>query len=147
MSTSHPKNLHRSYNSNSDLELKNTDEYNKRLAIMNELLISNPELLNNFCKRNSKTPCRLRMKNPFNFTPKIHLHGLNSRQLSPKETTNLKIKKYMNHNKNINYNLNNIKKNRTKPNFRDMNTSPLMRHVCIQEDSRNINTNKKKKEQ
>ena len=59
---------------------------NKRQVIMNELLISNPDLLNNFHKRYSKTPGRLRMKNKTNvlhstkYTNLLSNKNKNSRQ-------------------------------------------------------------------
>ena len=137
MTTHHNiKNLHRSFNCHSN------DDENKRIAIMNELLISNPELLNNFRKRNSKTPCRLRMKSPS--TSKSNLNLLGLKQLSPKETKNTKNKYSLNNNSQIKRNR--MNKNKSNRNFRDMNTSPLMRHVCVQEDSRNTNTINNKKD-
>ena len=136
----HQRNLHKSLNvNNNNLEFKNNEEY-KRITIMNELLISYPDLLNNFCRRNSNTPCRLRMKSPF--ISKSNSNLLNSKKFLSKESANLKIKKYKS---NSQIRKQNMKQNKLNRNFREMNTSPLMRHICIQEDSRNINIIKNRK--
>ena len=112
---------------------------------MNELLISHPDLLENFKRRHSKTPCRLRIKSPL--TSKSNSNFFDSRKMSPRETFNVKIKT-----KKINPHIRkqNIKQNNIKKNFREMNTSPLIRHVNIQGEKKTINilknhNNKKKK--
>ena len=56
---------------------------NQRERIMNELFLSNPDLLDNFQRRYSKTPCRLRMKS--SFSSKNHI-------LNSTKYTNLRIK-------------------------------------------------------
>ena len=80
---------------------KKKENKNKTQTIMNELLISNPDLLNNFQRRYSKTPCRLRMKNKndiFNYQ---------------KNFTNLISK--------------NSKRNKLNQTLKKNNTSPLMK--------------------
>ena len=58
---------------------------NKTAKMMNELLLSNPDLLENFQRRYSKTPCRSRTKN--SFSPKNKRDNHNSTKY-----TNLRIK-------------------------------------------------------
>jgi len=115
------------------------------MTIMNELLISYPDLLDNFRKRNSKTPCRLRIKSPL--TSKSNSNFFDSRKMSPRETFNYKIKtkKINPQNRKLN-----TKKNIFTKNFREMNTSPLIRHINVQGEKKTINilqnhNNKKKK--
>ena len=130
------------YGSN-NLDIKKSQE-NKRMTIMNELLISHPDLLENFRKRHSKTPCKLRIKSPL--SSKTNSNFFDSKKMSPRETANLKIKT----NKiNPQRRKQNLKQNKFKKNFREMNTSPLIRHVNIQHDNKSINIiknrNKKKR--
>ena len=133
----HNKSSLYSYSNNN---FKNNQNY-KRIAIMNELLLSNPDLLENFRKRHSKTPHKLRIKSPF--STRNDSNNINSKNLSPKERTKLKIK--MNKINPVTKNEKNFKQNKKKKNFREMNTSPLMRHVNIQVDNnRNIKQQKSK---
>ena len=130
------KNLHKSFHSNDNYDFKKSQEY-KRITIMNELLLSNPELLEDFRRRHSRTPGKLRIKNQF--SPKGNSKLFNSKNISLKESANLKLKK----NK-----INPVVKNQysrkiqKKNNFREMNTSPLMRHVNVQVDNRKANATK-----
>ena len=125
-----------SYNNNiNNIDIKKSQE-NKRMTIMNELLISHPDLLENFRRRHSKTPCRLRMKSPL--TSKSNSNILDSKKLSPRETTNLKLKLKLNKN-NPQIRKQNIKQKNFKKNFREMNTSPLIRHINVQGEKRTIN--------
>ena len=130
------KNLHKSFHSNDNYDFKKSQEY-KRITIMNELLLSNPELLEDFRRRHSRTPGKLRIKSQF--SPKNNSKLFNSKNISHKESANLKIKK----NK-----INPVVKNeysrkiQKKNNFREMNTSPLMRHVNVQVDNRKANATK-----
>ncbi len=131
------------YNRN-NLKYRNIEEY-KRRTIINELLLSNPELLKNFCKRNSNTPCRLRMKSPF--VSKSHSDLVNHKFFSPKEGTNSKKKKSNSNNLILrNKKSNNMLNNKINGNYREMNcSSPLMKKV---KEKRNINlikNNKKKR--
>ena len=124
-----------SYNNINNIDIKKSQE-NKRMTIMNELLISHPDLLENFRRRHSKTPCRLRMKSPL--TSKSNSNILDSKKLSPRETTNLKLKLKLNKN-NPQIRKQNIKQKNFKKNFREMNTSPLIRHINVQGEKRTIN--------
>ena len=134
-----------SYNNINNIDIKKSQE-NKRMTIMNELLISHPDLLENFRRRHSKTPCRLRIKSPL--TSKSNSNILDSKKLSPRETTNLKLKLKLNKN-NPQIRKQNIKQKNFKKNFREMNTSPLIRHINVQGEKRTINIlkdrNQKKK--
>ena len=124
-----------SYNNINNIDIKKSQE-NKRMTIMNELLISHPDLLENFRRRHSKTPCRLRIKSPL--TSKSNSNILDSKKLSPRETTNLKLKLKLNKN-NPQIRKQNIKQKNFKKNFREMNTSPLIRHINVQGEKRTIN--------
>ena len=124
-----------SYNNINNIDIKKSQE-NKRMTIMNELLISHPDLLENFRRRHSKTPCRLRIKSPL--TSKSNSNILDSKKLSPRETTNLKLKLQLNKN-NPQIRKQNIKQKNFKKNFREMNTSPLIRHINVQGEKRTIN--------
>ena len=128
-----PRKFQKSLFKNNNLE-KSQDK--KRMTIMNELLISNPDLLENFRRRHSNTPCRLRMKSPLTSKSNSNYSNfLDSKKMSPRENLNLKIKT----NKPL-IRKKNIKQNKIKKNFREMNTSPLIRHVNIQSsDSKSIN--------
>ena len=145
MSSHHKKrNFQKSLYSYNNIDTRKSQE-NKRMTIMNELLISYPDLLDNFRKRNSKTPCRLRIKSPL--TSKSNSNFFDSRKMSPRETFNYKIKtkKINPQNRKLN-----TKKNIFTKNFREMNTSPLIRHINIQGEKKTINilqnhNNKKKK--
>ena len=92
---------------------------NKRTKIMSELLLNNPDLLDNFQRRYSKTPCRLRMKNSFSSKNK------RDNYYSTKYT-NLRIKMDRSLSGKRNYNL---KKKKIKNNLRKNNTTPLMKHI------------------
>ena len=145
MSSHHKKrNFQKSLYSYNNIDTRKSQE-NKRMTIMNELLISYPDLLDNFRKRNSKTPCRLRIKSPL--TSKSNSNFFDSRKMSPRETFNYKIKtkKINPQNRKLN-----TKKNIFTKNFREMNTSPLIRHINVQGEKKTINilqnhNNKKKK--
>ena len=94
---------------------------NKRQVIMNELLISNPDLLNNFHKRYSKTPGRLRMKNKTNV-------------LYSTKYTNL----LSNKNKNS-------RQDKLNKNLKKNNTTPISKHINqIQKDKKGNEKNKRK---
>ena len=94
---------------------------NKRQVIMNELLISNPDLLNNFHKRYSKTPGRLRMKNKTNV-----LHST--------KYTNL----LSNKNKNS-------RQDKLNKNLKKNNTTPISKHINqIQKEKKGNEKNKRK---
>ena len=129
-STHNSKNFHKSFHSNDNYDFKKSQEY-KRITIMNELLLSNPELLEDFRRRHSRTPGKLRIKSPF--SPKSNSKLVNSKNNSLKESANLKIKKNKINPAVKNQNSSKINK---KNNFREMNTSPLMRHVNVQADTR-----------
>ena len=134
MSSYHKKrNFQKSLYSYNNIDIKKSQE-NKRMTIMNELLISHPDLLENFRRRHSKTPCRLRIKSPL--TSKSNSNILDSKKLSPRETTNLKLKLNKN---NPQIRKQNIKQKNFKKNFREMNTSPLIRHINVQGEKRTIN--------
>ena len=79
---------------------------NKRTKIMSELLLSNPDLLENFQRRYSKTPCRLRMKS--SFSSKHNQNNLNSAKY-----TNLRIKmdRSLPNKRNYNWKQNKLKNN------------------------------------
>ena len=144
MSSHHKqRNIKKLLYGNNNLDIKKSQE-NKRMTIMNELLISHQDLLENFRKRHSKTPCKLRIKSPL--SSKTNSNFFDSKKMSPRETANLKIKT----NKiNPQRRKQNLKQNKFKKNFREMNTSPLIRHVNIQHDNKSINIiknrNKKKR--
>ena len=139
MSSYHNKRIfQKSLYSYNNIDIKKSQE-NKRMTIMNELLISHPDLLENFRRRHSKTPCRLRMKSPL--TSKSNSNILDSKKISPRETTNLKLKLSKN---NPQIRKQNIKQNKFKKNFREMNTSPLIRHINAQGEKKTINILKKR---
>ena len=92
---------------------------NKRTKIMSELLLCNPDLLENFQRRYSKTPCRLRMKS--SFSSKHNQNNLNSAKY-----TNLRIKMDRSLPNKRNYNW---KQNKLKNNLKKNNTTPLMKHI------------------
>ena len=126
------------FNKNSKLH---KSQENKRVKIMNELLLSNPDLLDNFQRRYSKTPCRLRMKS--SFSSKNHQHNLNSTKYS-----NLRIKM----NRSVPGKRNqNWKQNKIKDYMRKNNTTPLMKHIREREkekkrkEQKKIDKNKKSK--
>ena len=128
------RNFHKSFYQNNNLEIKKSHD-SKRMILMNELLISHPDLLDNFRRRHSNTPCRLRMKSPLTSKSNSNYSNfLDSKKISPRENLNLKIKT----NKPL-IRKQNIKQNKLKKNFREMNTSPLIRHVNIQSDNKSIN--------
>ena len=121
-----------------NLDIRKKEE-NKRMIIINELLISYPDLLDNFRRRYSKTPCRLRIKSPL--TSKSNSNIFDSKKLSPRDASNLKIKM----NKlNPHIRKQNAKQKNLKKNFREMNTSPLIRHINIQGEKKTINIIKEK---
>ena len=129
-----PRNFHKSFYQNNNLEIKKSHD-SQRMILMNELLISHPDLLDNFRRRHSNTPCRLRMKSPLTSKSNSNYSNfLDSKKISPRENLNLKIKT----NKPL-IRKQNIKQNKLKKNFREMNTSPLIRHVNIQSDNKSIN--------
>jgi len=117
--------------SNYEYEMKKNEEY-KRLTIMSELLISYPDLLDNFIRRHSKTPCRLKIKAPF--FSNNNLLFLNPKVYSPKTYTKFCPK----------LGTKNIKQSKNQRNFREMNTSPLMKHIQGGSKSINIIKNKNK---
>ena len=134
MSSHHKKrNFQKSLYSYNNIDIKKSQE-NKRMTIMNELLISHPDLLENFRRRHSKTPCKLRIKSPL--TSKSNSNILDSKKISPRETANLKLKLNKN---NAQIRKQNIKQKNIKKNFREMNTSPLIRHINVQGEKRTIN--------
>jgi hypothetical protein len=140
MSSYHNKRIfQKSLYSYNNIDIKKSQE-NKRMTIMNELLISHPDLLENFRRRHSKTPCRLRMKSPL--TSKSNSNILDSKKISPRETTNLKLKLSKN---NPQIRKQNIKQNKFKKNFREMNTSPLIKHINAKGEKKNYQYIKKKK--
>ena len=121
-------NIHKNYHNNNISRLllfhKNgkfhKSQENQRAKIMNELLISNPDLLDNFQRRYSKTPCRLRMKNSFSSKNQIKNNN------NATKYTNLRIK--MNRSLPCKRNQNSKQKN-IKKNIRKNNTTPLMKHI------------------
>ena len=121
-------NIHKNYHNNNLSRLllfhKNgkfhKSQENQRAKIMNELLISNPDLLDNFQRRYSKTPCRLRMKNSFSSKNQIKNNN------NATKYTNLRIK--MNRSLPCKRNQNS-KQNNIKKNIRKNNTTPLMKHI------------------
>ena len=121
-------NIHKNYHNNNLSRLllfhKNgkfhKSQENQRAKIMNELLISNPDLLDNFQRRYSKTPCRLRMKNSFSSKNQIKNNNNGTKY------TNLRIK--MNRSLPCKRNQNSKQKN-IKKNIRKNNTTPLMKHI------------------
>ena len=121
-------NIHKNYHNNNLSRLllfhKNgkfhKSQENQRAKIMNELLISNPDLLDNFQRRYSKTPCRLRMKNSFSSKNQIKNNN------NATKYTNLRIK--MNRSLPCKRNQNSKQKN-IKKNIRKNNTTPLMKHI------------------
>ena len=125
-------NIHNNYHNNKLSKLLlfhnngkfHKSQENNRAKIMNELLISNPDLLDNFQRRYSKTPCRLRMKDSFG--------SKNKTQNKPNSNkyTNLRIK--MNRSLPCKRNQN-TKQNKIKNNIRKNNTTPLMKHISERE--------------
>ena len=121
-------NIHKNYHNNNLSRLllfhKNgkfhKSQENQRAKIMNELLISNPDLLDNFQRRYSKTPCILRMKNSFSSKNQIKNNN------NATKYTNLRIK--MNRSLPCKRNQNSKQKN-IKKNIRKNNTTPLMKHI------------------
>ena len=107
---------------------------NKRTKIMSELLLSNPDLLENFQRRYSKTPCRLRMKS--SFSSKNSQNNLNSAKY-----TNLRIKMDRSLPNKRNYNW---KQNKLKNNLKKNNTTPLMKHIKQREKERKRKEKNKK---
>ena len=108
---------------------------NQRERIMNELFLSNPDLLDNFQRRYSKTPCRLRMKS--SFSSKNHI-------LNSTKYTNLRIKM----NRSVSGKRNqNEKKDKIKKNLRQNNTTPLMKHINQKKKNQKSLKNQKKKNQ
>ena len=112
----------------------------KRQIIMNELLISNPDLLANFRRRYSKTPCRLRMKKSFN--SKSNPNILNYAKYSNHLMANVKPKL---NRSNPNKRNQNWKKNNFKKNLGKNNTSPLMKHISEREKEKKRNEKDKNK--
>ena len=95
------------------IDFRKKEEF-KKINMMKQLLMNNPDLLPNFKKRSSKTPNKNRvLSNP---------HSLNPNK---KKNNNQNIHQINKLNPNQN-----IKNN--KKQFRDMNTSPLMKHVNVQ---------------
>ena len=140
MSSHHKqRNIQKSLYGFNNADNKNYQEY-KRMTIMNELLISHPDLLENFRRRHSKTPCRLRIKSPL--SSKTSTNFYNSKKISPRGNVDLKLKI---NRINPKTRKQNIKHNKLKNNFREMNTSPLIRHVNNQPDNRSIQNNRNKK--
>ena len=137
MSNLYYKNIHNNNNNNikslsrllnfQKNNILHKSQENKRTKIMSELLLSNPDLLENFKRRYSKTPCRLRMKN--SFSSKNGQNNYNSLKY-----TNLKIKMDSNIPGKRNYNL---KKNKIKNNLKKINTTPLMKHIKEREKEKN----------
>ena len=107
---------------------------NKRTKIMSELLLCNPDLLENFQRRYSKTPCRLRMKS--SFSSKHNQNNLNSAKY-----TNLRIKMDRSLPNKRNYNW---KQNKLKNNLKKNNTTPLMKHINQREKERKRKEKNKK---
>ena len=106
---------------------------NQRERIMNELFLSNPDLLDNFQRRYSKTPCRLRMKS--SFSSKNHI-------LNSTKYTNLRIKM----NRSVSGKRNqNAKKDKIKKNLRQNNTTPLMKHIRQREKEQRKKNEKNKR--
>ena len=113
------KSLH--FQNNNNLR---TSQEKKRQTIMNELLISNPDLLDNFKRRYSKTPCRLRMKK--SFSSKSNPNILSSTKYTNRFMANMKPKL---NRSNPNKRNQNLKQNKYKKNLGKNNTSPLMKHI------------------
>ena len=103
--------------------------------MMNELFISYPDLLENFQRRSSKTPCRLRMKN--SFSSKNNHNILNSTKNS---TLKIKMNRSVPCKRNQNW-----KQNKIKKNIRKNNTTPLMKHIREREKEREREKIKKEK--
>ena len=108
----------------SKIDFRKKEEF-KKINMMKQLLMNNPDLLPNFKKRSSKTPHKNRVRsNP---------HSLNPNKKNNNIQNINQINK-LNPNQNIKNN---------KKQFRDMNTSPLMKHINIQSpDVRTIKTKK-----
>ena len=114
-------------------EFKNNKQ-NRNIKMMNKLLFNDLEFLKNFRRNNSKTPSKLRMRS-------IFVSSNNSNSLTKnksKETINMKIK---NNKNNKLKNRQNIKNNNIKNIYREMNTSPLIKYINIQENIINHNNN------
>ena len=120
------------FNKNSRLH---KSQENKRAKMMNELFISYPDLLENFQRRSSKTPCRLRMKN--SFSSKNNHNILNSTKNS---TLKIKMNRSVPCKRNQNW-----KQNKIKKNIRKNNTTPLMKHKREREKEREREKIKKEK--
>ena len=120
------------FNNNSRLH---KSQENKRAKMMNELFISYPDLLENFQRRSSKTPCRLRMKN--SFSSKNNHNILNSTKNS---TLKIKMNRSVPCKRNQNW-----KQNKIKKNIRKNNTTPLMKHIREREKEREREKIKKEK--
>ena len=120
------------FNKNSRLH---KSQENKRAKMMNELFISYPDLLENFQRRSSKTPCRLRMKN--SFSSKNNHNILNSTKNS---TLKIKMNRSVPCKRNQNW-----KQNKIKKNIRKNNTTPLMKHIREREKEREREKIKKEK--
>ncbi len=106
---------------------KHTRKYEKE-NIMNKFLFENPELLKNLRKANSKTPNKLRTKNPFS---SMNYSGINSKKNYSREMLNMNN---TNKNNDINNKIRkkNPKNNNIKNNFKELYTSPLLKYINIQ---------------
>ena len=129
MSTIYPKNQNKNHKKHNNhnlsksqhFELRRKKENNKRQMIMNELLISHPDLLNNFQRRYSKTPGRLRMKNKANdfyYTKYTNLIARRNKKSRQNQISN------------------NLKKN---------NTSPIKKQLSERLKGKKINEKNKRK--
>jgi len=107
---------------------------NKTAKMMNELLLSNPDLLENFQRRYSKTPCRLRMKDSFNKNERNNMKSTKYSTLRIKMNRSLPGKR--NHN---------LKKNKMKNHLRNNNSTPLMKHISEREKEKEKEKKRKEK--
>lgn len=100
---------------------KMTSDY-KKILMINEILLSNPDFLQSFRKRQSKTPNKIRCKSPCS-EPKNKKNHQKLRQ-NPSQKNN-KITKISN--------ISNVKNvPNLSNNLRELNCSPLTRHVNVQ---------------
>ena len=115
-------------------EFKNNQEY-KYNNMMNRLLFNNQEFLKNFRRNNSKTPSKIRTKNPL--TSSLNSNFLKQKKNKSKDLINMKTNinksNQLKNNKNI--------KNNIKNNYREMNTSPLIKYINIHDNIINQNKN------
>ena len=122
------KNNNNIFTKNKKNDFKNSQEYKKNNNI-NKFLFNNPDLIKNFRKNNSKTPNKLRKKSPYYLTNNSNI--ICSKKQKSKDMSNLKKninKKTEPKNKqDVNYNIYN--------NYKEMNLSPLIQYINLQENN------------